>query len=85
MRNDINFKPLQLPKLNDLLNVEDDVDFKFVYNNTSTTDKDGFLYSGTYRIKDNILLYSDETPFSKSMYSINSLMIDDFVGIKIIK
>lgn len=85
MRNDINFKPLQLPKLNDLLNVEDDVDFKFVYINTDTTDKDGFLYSDTYRIKNNTLLYSDEIPFSESMYSINSLMIDNFIGIKIVK
>lgn len=85
MRNDISFKPLQLPKLNDLLNVEDDVDFKFVYNNTSTTDKDDFLYSSTYRIKDNTLLYSEDIPFSKSNYSINALMIDDFIGIKIVK
>ena len=85
MRNDINFKPLQLPKLNDLLGIEDDVDFKFVYDNPASKDKDGFLYSGMYRIKDNILLYSDEVPFSISNYSINALMNKNFIGIKIIK
>ena len=51
MRNDINFKPLQLSKLNDLLGIEDDVDFKFVYDNPSSKDRDGFFYSEMYRIK----------------------------------
>ena len=82
---DIKFKPLQLPKLNDILGIEDDVDFKFVYNNPESKDIDGFFYSGMYRIKDNTLLYSEDIPFSKSNYSINDLTSKDFVGIKILK
>ena len=85
MRNDINFKPLQLSKLNDLLGIEDDVDFKFVYNNPASKDRDGFFYSEMYRIKNNTLLYSEEIPFSISNYSINALMNENFIGIKIIK
>ena len=85
MRNDINFKPLQLSKLNDLLGIEDDVNFKFVYNNPASKDRDSFFYSEMYRIKNNTLLYSEEIPFSISNYSINALMNENFIGIKIIK
>lgn len=82
---DIKFKPLQLPKLNDLLGIEDDVDFRFVYDNPTSKDIDGFIYSSMYRIKDNTLLYSEDIPFSKSKYSINALMNKRFVGIQILK
>ena len=82
MRNDIKFRPMKLPKLNKLLGVEDDIDFRFVYMDFDTPMKD-FYYTGLYRIKDNKLLYSDEIPFSESGFSVNSLMDKSFVGIKI--
>ena len=82
MRNDLVFKPIKFPKLNELLGVEDDVDFRFVYTDFNTPVKD-FCYSGLYRIKDNKLMYSEVTPFSKSCLSINGLLNKSFIGIKI--
>lgn len=85
MSNDIVFKPFKLPSLNELLGIEDDVEFRFVYfKNTIMNDLDtiDFEYSRIYRIKNNQLLYSEDIPFSPSDISINELMSKNFVGIQ---
>lgn len=85
MSNDIVFKPFKLPSLNELLGIEDDVEFRFVYfKNTTINDLDtvDFEYSKIYRIKNNQLLYSEDIPFLPSDISINELMSKNFVGIQ---
>lgn len=85
MSNDIVFKPFKLPSLNELLGIEDDVEFRFVYfKNTTMNDLDtiDFEYSKIYRIKNNQLLYSEDIPFLPSDISINELMSKNFVGIQ---
>lgn len=88
MRNDIKFKPIKIPTLNELLGIEDDVEFKFVYLKESTINNLGtlihgvFEYSRIYRIKNNQLLCSEDIPFLPSNISINDLMSEDFIGIQ---
>jgi hypothetical protein len=85
MRNDISFKPIRLPRLNNLFGVEDDIDFKFVYYNPNAKYENAFVYSGLFRIKNNKLYNSDNFPFIQSYLSINDLMNDYFIGINILK
>lgn len=88
MSNDIVFKPFKLLSLNELLGIEDDVEFRFVYfkdfavNNLGTVIRKDFEYSRIYRIKNNQLLCSEDIPFFPSDVSINELMSKDFIGIQ---
>lgn len=88
MRNDIKFKPIKIPTLNELLGIEDDVEFRFVYfkdytvNILGTVIRKDFEYSRIYRIKNNQLLCSEDIPFLPSNISINDLMSEDFIGIQ---
>ena len=97
MRNELRFKPLKLPTLNDMLGVEDDIMFKFVFAQTKQVitfegeviDDIEYLYTTDriFTINENKLFryYEVQDKVELSNYQINDLLGNkNFIGIQLV-
>lgn len=97
MRNELRFKPLKLPTLNEMLGVEDNIMFKFVFVETKQivtfegeiiNDIDYFYVTdGVFIINKNKLFryYKVQDKVELSNYQINDLLGNkNFIGIQLV-
>lgn len=97
MRNELRFKPLKLPTLNEMLGVEDNIMFKFVFVETNqivtfegeTINDIEYFYvtDGIFIINENKLFryYKVQDKVELSNYQINDLLGNkNFIGIQLV-
>ena len=72
----MNIKELKIPTWNELLGIEDNVRFRFIYEH--------FIKSSIYTIINNKLLYAEDIPYEKSCIYANNVISDKLVGIEIL-
>ena len=68
-------KKLKIPTWNELLGIEDNVRFRFVYEH--------FMKSNLYTIINNKLLYAEDIPYEESYKYANEVISDKLIGIEI--
>lgn len=69
-------KELKIPTWNELLGIEDNVRFRFVYEHS--------IKSSIYTIMHNKLLYAEDIPYEESYKYANEVISDKLVGIEIV-
>ena len=69
-------KELKISTWNELLGIEDNVRFRFVYEH--------FMKSSIYTIINNKLLYAEDIPYEESCIYANNVISDKLVGIEIL-
>lgn len=72
----MNIKELKIPTWNELLGIEDNVRFRFVYEHS--------IKSSIYTIMHNKLLYAEDIPYEESYKYANEVISDKLVGIEIV-
>ena len=72
----MNIKELKITTWNELLGIEDNVRFRFIYEH--------FMKSNIYIIINNKLLYAEDIPYEESCIFANKVMSDKLVGIEIL-
>ena len=68
----MNIKELKIPTWNELLGIEDNIRFRFVYEH--------FMKSNIYIIINNKLLYAEDIPYEESYKYANEVISDKLVG-----
>ena len=71
-----NIKELKIPTWNELLGIEDNVRFRFVYEHS--------IKSSIYTIMHNKLLYAEDIPYEESYKYANEVISDKLIGIEIV-
>ena len=72
----MNIKELKIPTWNELLGIEDNVRFRFVYEHS--------IKSSIYTIMHNKLLYAEDIPYEESYKYANEVISDKLIGIEIV-
>ena len=72
----MNTKELKIPTWNELLGIEDNIRFRFVYEH--------FMKSNIYIIINNKLLYAEDIPYEESYKYANEVISDNLIGIEIV-
>ena len=72
----MNIKELKIPTWNELLGIEDNIRFRFVYEH--------FMKSNIYIIINNKLLYAEDIPYEESYKYANEVISDNLIGIEIV-
>ena len=72
----MNIKELKIPTWNELLGIEDNVRFRFVYEHS--------IKSSIYTIMNNKLLYAEDISYEESYIYANNVISDKLVGIEIL-
>ena len=72
----MHIKELKIPTWNELLGIEDNVRFRFVYEH--------FMKSNIYTIMNNKLLYAEDIPYEESYIYANNVISDKLIGIEIL-
>lgn len=71
----MNIKELKIPTWNELLGIEDNIRFRFVYEH--------YMKSNLYTIINNKLLYAEDIPYEESYKYANEVISDKLIGIEI--
>ena len=72
----MHIKELKIPTWNELLGIEDNVRFRFVYEH--------FMKSNLYTIINNKLLYAEDIPYEESYKYANEVISHKSVGIELV-
>lgn len=78
----MSIKELKIPTWNELLGIEDNVRFRFVYQYSMKSNI--YTMSSIYMIMNNKLLYAEDIPYEESYIYANDVIYDKLVGIEIL-